>query len=136
MGPFADWTDVERIWRPLTPAEVITADGLISQASMKLRGWALDRGYDLDALITADVSAVSMARQEIAKYAVAAAVKRVMQNPDGTLSTSFTIDDYREDNRRDSALSTGANYIDPADLAGLLPRPRSRFGMIPMGRAL
>lgn len=130
MEPLAEASDVESIWRPLTGPETVTAEGLIAQASTKLRGWAREQGHDIDTLIEDPL------RADIAKYAVAAAVKRVMLNPDGVLSTSFTIDDYREDNRRDSSVSTGANYIDTADLAGLIPSRAKRFGTMRLGRAL
>lgn len=128
MNPFAEVTDLEAIWRPLTTAEKIVAEGLIAQASTQLRA----RIPNIDAIIAADTTGM---KAELAKNAVVNAVKRVMQNPDGWLSESEAYDDYKVDKRRDSALSTGGLYIFDGDLVGLLPRSR-RWGMINLRRTI
>lgn len=128
MNPFAEASDLEAIWRPLTPAEKIVAEGLIAQASMQLRA----RIPNIDALIAADATGM---KAELAIAAVVNAVKRVMQNPEGWLSESEAYDDFKVDKRRDSALSTGGLYIFEGDLVGLLPRSR-RWGMIPLRRTI
>lgn len=128
--PFAEPSDVAGIWRPLTAAETATATGLIAQASAKLEALALERGIEIATYIGSD-----QLRVNLAKDAVANAVKRVLQNPDGVLSTSFAIDDYQQTDRRDSALSTGALYLDPADLNWIV-KPRRKIGTMRMGSAL
>lgn len=130
--PFAEPSDVAGIWRPLTAQETVTATGLIAQASAKLTSIAREAGIDIQAYINGDAL-----RIELAKVAVANAVKRVLQNPEAVLSTSFAIDDYKQDDRRDSTVSTGALYIDDADLGWLIkPKPSSRWGTIAMKAAL
>lgn len=113
MEPFADADDVAAIWRPLTAQEEEVAGHLLEQASDLLRLTV----PNIDALIASDTTGLKEAR---AKAAVVNAVKRVLSNPDGLLQEQ--IDDYSW--RRDSAVSSGALYIDSGDLLGLLKRSR------------
>jgi hypothetical protein len=113
MEPFAEPGDIANIWRPLTQAEQTIAEYLLEQASDLLR----IQVPNIDALIAADGTGLKAAR---AKAVVVNAVKRVLSNPDGLLQEQ--IDDYSW--RRDSAVSSGALYLDAGDLAGLAPRSR------------
>lgn len=126
MAELASPDDVAAAWRPLSTEEMGVAETLIEQASAKLR---------VEVPNIDSVAVEGSLKAQLAKTAIVNAVKRVLQNPDGWLSQSFGIDDYREENRRDSALSTGALYIDPADLKGLVARGRG-FGTIRLGSAL
>jgi len=128
MNPFAEASDLEAVWRPLTSAEKTVAEGLIEQASNQLRA----RVPNIDSIIEADTTGL---KAEFARAAVVNAVKRVMKNPDGWLSESEAYDDFKVDKRRDSALSTGELYIAESDLVGLLRRSR-RWGMIQLRRTI
>lgn len=125
MDPFAVAADIVAVWRPLTAEEITVADGLLAQASARLRVAV----PTIDAQLEAEGE--TGLKHDLAKAAVVNAVKRVMQNPDGVLQ--FSIDDYTE--RRDSAVSTGALYLDKADLIGLVSRAGS-WRMIQLGSAL
>lgn len=122
MEPFATAADVEEIWQSGDTFPTDTADALLVQASAKLRVLV----PTIDTLIADDVKA------ELAKIAVVNAVRRVLRNPDGLLQEQ--IDDYTW--RRDSAVSAGSLYIDPADLIGLVPRASRKWGTIRLGHAL
>lgn len=116
MEPFAVAADVAAVWRPLTAEEQAVATALLEQASALLRAQVAN----IDALVAA-----SPLKAALAKAAVVNAVKRVMNNPDGLLQEQ--IDDYMW--RRDSAVSSGALYLDPTDLAGFLSASR-KWGSI------
>lgn len=55
------------------------------------------------------------------KRAIFRAVKRVLDNPKGLRSTSFSIDDYTQTDTVDRASSSGDLAISDADWAELLP---------------
>jgi hypothetical protein len=61
-------------------------------------------------------------------------VRRYLLNPDGWSSESVTIDDYREDYRRDKAAPTGSIYVTDDELSKLLPRRRRRAFTIRLGQ--
>jgi hypothetical protein len=130
LADFADWRDVEAVYRTLTDAEKLTAAGLLSEASAKLRVACAEAGVDLDTVIWEDEL-----KLKIAKVAVANAAKRVIRNTEGYSETSFAIDDYRETNRRDAETSNPMVFIDPADTKGLVPRKR-RIGTLRVRAAL
>lgn len=122
MAPFAEAVDVEEVWQSdeTFPSEI--ADALLAQASAKLRVMV----PTIDTLVTDELKA------ELAKIAVVNAVRRVLRNPDGLLQE--TIDDYTW--RRDSAVSSGALYIDAADLVGLRVKTSRKWGTINLRHAL
>jgi hypothetical protein len=113
MQNFAWVADIEKIWRPLTDAEKVMAEGLIEQASMKLRA----RIPNIDALILGNEL-----RTELARAAVVNAVKRVLMNPEALRVMSTTTGPFSESKTIDTALSSGFVYIDSGDLAGLIFR--------------
>lgn len=125
MTPFAEAEDVAAVWQPLTTEQESLAEALLEQASTKLRVLV----PTIDAQIEADVSGL---KRSLAKAAVVNGVKRVLSNPDGLLQE--TIDDYTW--RRDSAVSSGALYIDAADLVGLRVKTSRKWGTINLGHAL
>ena len=118
--PLAKADDVANRWRPLTPGETAIIDTLIADAQDILQDELEARGLDK----TPDDARWS--RSFI--RTVANMVKRVLQNPEGYLSTAFTIDDYREEYRRDSAVSAGALYVTDAEALGLMPIARKARG--------
>jgi hypothetical protein len=111
MEPFATVDDVESVWRPLTDAEKVVADGLLVQASAKLRA----RVPNIDARV-ADSELVAA----LAKIAVVNAVKRVLQNPEATRQISETAGPFSRNVTVDTALSSGLLYISDDDLADLV----------------
>lgn len=111
MQVFAEPGDVAAIWRALDDAESAAAVGLIGAASVKL----MARVPGVADLVDADP-----VRAAVAKYAVAAAVKRVLMNPDGARQFSETTGPFSESVTVDSAISSGALYLDEADLVGLV----------------
>lgn len=111
MQLFAEPGDVAAIWRALDEAEAAVAVGLIEAASVKL----MARVPGVADLVDADP-----VRAAVAKYAVSAAVKRVLMNPDGARQFSETTGPFSESVTVDSAISSGALYLDEADLVGLV----------------
>ena len=81
MEPFATVDDIERVWRELSDAESAMAEGLLSEASMKLRA----KIPNIDTLI-----AGNELRTELARMAVVNAVKRVLMNPEALRVYSTT----------------------------------------------
>lgn len=53
-SPYATVNDIEAMWRPLTTEEQARAAALLPLVSDTLRQEALNRGQDLDAMITAE----------------------------------------------------------------------------------
>lgn len=131
MNPLADPADVKAVSPSLTPEQESALPGLLRRASTLIRGWGVERGIDIDQYIADDPL-----RIEIVRTAVAEAAKRAATNLDAIYETTTRIDDFTATERRDRSVSGGAVYIDEADLKGLLPRARSRFGTLPMGAAL
>lgn len=107
-------------WRPLTPAERIIAPTLIADAQDILEEALEGRGV-IEALTD------PRWRRSYART-VAVMVRRVLQNPEGYLSTAVTIDDYRREYRRDSAVSAGVLYISDLELDLLTPVARRKRG--------
>jgi hypothetical protein len=120
MEPFAGEGDLVAVWRPLNPDEKASVNGLLAEASNKLRGDApgIDSRAASDPLVAA-----------LAKSAVVNAVKRIFMNPEGYL-TETTTDGYTY--RFDSAISRGEVYISSTDLALVIPKTKSgrKFGTI------
>ena len=52
-SPYATVSDIEAMWRPLTAEEKTRAEALLPLVSDTLRQEALNRGQDLDAMMTA-----------------------------------------------------------------------------------
>lgn len=116
-----DQSDVANRWRPLTPGELSIAPTLIADAQDELE----------DALEGRGVFGTPQSDQRWTRRyvrVVAAMVRRVLQNPEGYLSTAVTIDDYRREYRRDSAVSAGVLYVSDAELEGMIPKDRRRRG--------
>lgn len=108
---FAEVEDVEAVWRPLSDAERVVAQGLINQASVKLR--ARVPGIDQRA-------AGSPLAAALAKIAVVNAVKRVLLNPDAARQISQTAGPFSQNVTVDSTLSAGSLYLADDDLRDLV----------------
>lgn len=108
--------DVESIWRPLTDAEKATVEGLARYAWLIL-------ARDVPGL--ADRIASDPDLEELARFEIAMALKRVLVNPDFTRQMSTTIDDATVSRTVDQAVSAGLLYFPEDALARLRPRRRS-----------
>ena len=92
------WVDVTSMdiadrWRPLTPGEESIASTLIMDAQDILEGKLEQRG------IYGPPVPVDARWERGYVRVVAGMVRRVLQNPEGYLSTAVTIDDYRREYR-------------------------------------
>ena len=96
--------DVAAGWRPLTTAEVTTAEGLIAEALV---------------LLAVKAPAFESFPEALAKLAVARAVRRVLKNPDGyRVRGSESIDDYSYSGGTiDTTLSSGEIYFSDEELS-------------------
>ena len=104
MTVFVTSDDVAAGWRPLSAAEVVTADGLIAEALV---------------LLTVTAPGFDDKDQGIARLVVSRMVRRVMKNPGGFRIRNESIDDYTEGGTVDSALSTGELYASTDELGWL-----------------
>lgn len=108
--------DIEGIWRPLTDAEAATVTGLARYAWLILArevpglGQRVETDRDLE---------------ELVRFELAMALKRVLANPDFTRQMSTTIDDATVSRTVDQAVSAGLLYFPESALARLRPRRRS-----------
>lgn len=96
--------DVAAGWRPLSAAEVVTANGLIAEAVT---------------LLTVTVPGFDAKDPGVARLVVSRMVRRVMKNPDGYRVRNESIDDYTDGGTVDSVLSTGELYASTDELAWL-----------------
>lgn len=108
--------DVEGIWRPLTDAEKATVGSLSRYAWLIL-------AREVPGL--AERAATDMDLEELVRFELAMALKRVLVNPDFTRQMSTTIDDATVSRTIDQAVSGGLLYFPEATLARLRPRRRS-----------
>lgn len=102
--------DVAAGWRPLTAGEIVTAEGLIEEATVLLH--VLVPGVDsMDELIV--------------RFVAVRMIRRVMKNPDGYRVRDESIDDYSDGGTIDSSLSTGELYVSDQELGWLGIKPAS-----------
>jgi len=116
-----DASDIVNRWRPLTDGETAIAETLIEDAQDVLEGELERRG-----ITEPPVGDDRWERSYI--RVVATIVRRVLQNPEGYLSTAVTIDDYKREYRRDSAVSAGVLYVSDLELNALTPASRRKRG--------
>lgn len=102
--------DVAAGWRPLTTAEVTTAEGLIVEALV---------------LLAVKAPAFESFPEALARMAVARAVRRVLKNPDGyRVRGTESVDDYSlSGGTVDNTLSTGEVYFSDEELSWFGVKP-------------
>jgi hypothetical protein len=153
--PFADPTDVEAIWRPLSQAETAQVEALLIRASAKLRQKC---PFNIDARIAlyfADSTEATALDPLIVADVTANIVKRFMVNIEGFASTSETMGPFARSgtfvNRYDKTgsdvrgaiqvIDSDIDQLRPAVAASMpatiklpLPRPSAhhRFGQTPL----
>jgi len=124
--PYVSSRDIAARWRPLTDAEASVAQTRIGDAEAELIMQLGLRGVTEPSTDT---------RWETVYIAtVVEMVRRYLVNTEGWSSESVTIDDYREDRRRDKSDPTGLIYVTEAEIAKLLPRRRRGAFSIRLGR--
>lgn len=96
--------DIAAGWRPLTPAETVTTQGLIEEATVLLRVL---------------VPAVDSLDEALVRFVAVRAIRRVLKNPDGYRVRNESIDDYSDGGTIDSSLSTGELYFSDQELGWL-----------------
>lgn len=125
MWPTVGVKDLADRWRPLTESEATVAAERLGDAEAELVLQLRARG------ITAPVETEEWIRVYIST--VVEMVRRHLMNPEGWLTESVAIDDYRRDRRRDSAGSAGLVYVTDAEIAKLIPRRRRSAFTIRLG---
>ena len=113
--PFADPSDIEGIWRPLSAEDAALAAAWIDQASQQVRDEVPDvDGLTVDERITAGTLAPETVRDVVARM-----VLRVLMNPEGARQRSHSLDDYQETVLVDSTRSSGEMFISAAEMKRL-----------------
>lgn len=102
--------DVAAGWRPLTDGEIVTAQGLIDEATVLLR------------VLVPNVDSLDEA---LTRFVAVRMIRRVMKNPEGYRVRNESIDDYSDGGTIDSALSTGELYASDQELGWLGIKPAS-----------
>jgi hypothetical protein len=112
MAVYVRPEDIAAGWRPLTDAEVVTAQGLIEEASV---------------LLHIEVPNVDSLDEAIVRFVAARMVRRVLKNPGGYRIRNESVDDYSDGGTIDSALSTGELYVSEQELGWLGIKPASEI---------
>lgn|SRR6478609_8678579 len=118
MLPFADYTDVQGIWRTLTDQEIITVTARIAEASQMIRDEVpLVNGMDVDErILSGSLNAATV------RNVVVSMVERVVVPARFVRQESSTVDDGSESRTIDSSVSSGEMFISPNELRRLMGR--------------
>jgi len=122
-------SDIEKEWRPLTPAEAAIVPGLSEKAWRRI----VARVPAIESYILMEPDpAVS---PDAVRDVMASMIVRVLKNPDGwRVDPRGDIDDYSEGGgTRDTSLSSGELYVSDAELAMLTPFIAPTYGVYVMG---
>jgi hypothetical protein len=116
--PFADYTDVQGIWRTLTDQEIITVTARIAEASQMIRDEVpLVNGMDVDErILSGSLNAATV------RNVVVSMVERVVVPARFVRQESSTVDDGSESRTIDSSVSSGEMFISPNELRRLMGR--------------
>lgn len=118
-SPFATFSDLQGIWRPLTSLEQVVAMSRIGQASEYVRRQFQLAGRDVDAEVTAGSLSADLLRGITVDM-----VHRVMLNPGKRRTEMRSIDDWQRSWTLDNAISAGDLYLTDNERA-LLGLPTS-----------
>lgn len=115
---FADYTDVQGIWRTLTDQEIITVTARIAEASQMIRDEVpLVNGMDVDErILSGSLNAATV------RNVVVSMVERVVVPARFVRQESSTVDDGSESRTIDSSVSSGEMFISPNELRRLMGR--------------
>ena len=118
--------DIEGVWRPLKPAELLTLDGKSNSAWIRIVGAVPD--------IEAKLSGASpIVTEATVREVMTSMIVRVYKNPDSLKTVSEGIDDRTESTTLDGSVSSGEMYISAAELAMLRPVIVPVFGLYVLG---
>lgn len=130
MVPFADYTDVQAIWRPLSDDEIVTVTSWIAEASQQVRDDVPPvGGFDVDERITAGTLNPDTVRSVVARM-----VRRVMINPDGDSSVTEQTGPFAVTRTKSASTASGDLFITARELArlsGQRSRPQVAFMVNP-----
>lgn len=107
--------DIEDRWRPLSTQETTNAQTRLDDAWRMLRREMTQHGVDIEADMATDADLEAEAVR-----ALADAVIRVLQNPEGHRSGSKSIDDASRSWTLDESRARGELYFTDAEIAALL----------------
>ena len=124
MDPFAEPSDVEAIWRPLTEVEYSVVAARIDEASQVVRDAVPDVDDRIDAATLSEATVRSV---------VVAMVRRVMVNPDGDSSVTEQTGPFSVTRTRSRAVAAGEVYLTARELARLTGRKVQRAFTITPG---
>ena len=110
MAVYVQPEDIAAGWRPLSDAEIVTARGLIEEATV---------------LLHVEVPGIDLLDESIVRFVAVRMIRRVMKNPGGYRVRTESIDDYSDGGTIDSALSTGELYVSAQELGWLGVKPKS-----------
>ncbi len=123
MDPFADYEDVQGIWRTLTDDEIITVTARIGEASQMIRDEVpLINGLDVDERITLASNETGYLNPATVRNVVVSMVERVVVPARFVRQESSTVDDGSESRTIDASVSSGEMFISPMELRRLMGR--------------
>jgi hypothetical protein len=115
---FADYTDVQGIWRTLTDDEIIRVTARIAEASQMVRDEVpLVNGLDVDERILAGTLSAATVRNVVVSM-----VERVVVPARFVRQESSTVDDGSESRTIDASVSSGEMFISSNELRRLMGR--------------
>ena len=118
MDPFADYTDVQAIWRTLTDDEIQTVTARVAEASQMIRDEVpLVDGLDVDERILAGTLNSATVRNVVVSM-----VERVVVPARFVRQSSVAVDDGSHSETIDSSVSSGEMFISSNELRRLLGR--------------
>jgi hypothetical protein len=115
---FAEYSDVQSIWRALTDDEIIRVSARISEASQMIRDEVpLVNGMDVDErILSGALSAVTV------RNVVVSMVERVVVPARFVRQSSVAVDDGSHSETIDSSVSSGEMFISSNELRRLMGR--------------
>jgi len=123
--------DIEKVWRPLTPAEAATVAGLSGSAWLRIVGTVPGIASFMDVTAPATEPLVPL---EVVQDVMVSMIVRVFKNPESARIISESIDDYTDGRTLDAAISSGELYVSAFELTMLTPPPVVPiYGMYVMG---
>lgn len=112
--------DIEKVWRPLTPAESAVIPGLSGSAWLRVLGAVPGIASYMDVVPPATEPLVPM---ESVQDVMVSMIVRVLKNPESAKIISESIDDYQNGRTLDAAVSSGELYVSAFEVSLLTPAP-------------
>ena len=112
--------DIEKVWRPLTPAEATVIPGLSASAWIRVAGTVPGIASFMDVVAPATEPLVPL---ETVQDVMVSMIIRVLKNPESARIISESIDDYTDGRTLDAAISSGELYVSAFEVSMLTPPP-------------